>query len=173
MLPKAHLTSHSRTSGPEWETTPLWLSVSLRSSFYIVLLCIRSICSWSLLLLLNLYCFCPLFAHLWMKCSFDISTFLEEDYSFTLSVVFLCFFALFIEECLLVSPCYSLELWLVRFTFCFPPCFSLLLFPQLFVKPPQTITLPSCIPFFLGMVLFAGSCTILHTSVHSFSGTLY
>ena len=45
-----------------------------------------------------------------MKCSFDISTFLEEISSLTLSVVFLCFFALFIEEGLLVPPCYSLEL---------------------------------------------------------------
>ena len=25
VLPKAHLTSHSRMSGSEWETTPLWL----------------------------------------------------------------------------------------------------------------------------------------------------
>ena len=44
-----------------------------------------------------------------MKSSFDISDFLEEISSLTLSVVSLCFFALFIEEGLLVSPCYSLE----------------------------------------------------------------
>ena len=30
MLPKAHLTSHSRMSGPRWVTTPSWLSKSLR-----------------------------------------------------------------------------------------------------------------------------------------------
>ena len=30
MLPKAHLTSHSRMSGSRWVITPLWLSVSLR-----------------------------------------------------------------------------------------------------------------------------------------------
>ena len=45
-----------------------------------------------------------------MRCSFDISSFLEEIFSLTLSVVFLCILALFIEEGLLISPCYSLEL---------------------------------------------------------------
>ena len=40
-----------------------------------------------------------------MKYSFDISIFLEE-----VSVVFLYFFLLFIEEDLLASPCCSLEL---------------------------------------------------------------
>ena len=30
MLPKAHLTSHSRMSGSRWVTIPLWLSRSLR-----------------------------------------------------------------------------------------------------------------------------------------------
>ena len=40
-----------------------------------------------------------------MKCSFDISNFLEEISSLSPSVVFLYFFALFIEEGLLVSSC--------------------------------------------------------------------
>ena len=39
MLPKVHLTSHSRMFGSRWVITPLWLSKSLRS-FGIVLLCI-------------------------------------------------------------------------------------------------------------------------------------
>ena len=34
MLPKAHLTSHSRMSGSRWVTTPLWLSGSLRVGHY-------------------------------------------------------------------------------------------------------------------------------------------
>ena len=34
MLPKAHLTSHSRMSGSRWVTTPLWLSGSLRPFLY-------------------------------------------------------------------------------------------------------------------------------------------
>ena len=39
MLPKAHLTSHSRMAGSRWVITPLWLSGSWRY-FCIVLLCI-------------------------------------------------------------------------------------------------------------------------------------
>ena len=38
MLPKAHLTSHSRISGCRWVITPLWLSGSLR--FFSIVLCI-------------------------------------------------------------------------------------------------------------------------------------
>ena len=38
MLPKAHLTSHSRMSGSRWVITPSWLSGSLRA-FCTVLLC--------------------------------------------------------------------------------------------------------------------------------------
>ena len=34
MLPKAHLTSHSRMSGPRWLITPSWLSLSWRSFLY-------------------------------------------------------------------------------------------------------------------------------------------
>ena len=34
MLPKAHLTSHSRMSGSRWMITPSWLSGSWRSSLY-------------------------------------------------------------------------------------------------------------------------------------------
>ena len=34
MLPKAHLTSHSRMSGSRWGITPLWLPGSLRSFLY-------------------------------------------------------------------------------------------------------------------------------------------
>ena len=39
MLPKAHLTSHSRMSGSRWVITPLWLSGSLRSFLYSSFLC--------------------------------------------------------------------------------------------------------------------------------------
>ena len=50
MLPKAQLTSHSRTSSSRWVTTPLWLSGSLRHFF--VQFCV--FCH----LFLNLSCFC-------------------------------------------------------------------------------------------------------------------
>ena len=37
MLPKAHLTSHSKMSGPRWVITPSWFSGSLRSFFFFFL----------------------------------------------------------------------------------------------------------------------------------------
>ena len=58
MLPKAHLTLHSRMSGSRWVITPSWLSGSWRF-FCIVLLCILATCSSYLLLLLGPYDFCP------------------------------------------------------------------------------------------------------------------
>ena len=45
-----------------------------------------------------------------MKCSLDISDFLEEISSLSHSVVFLYLFAVIAEEGVLISPCYSLEL---------------------------------------------------------------
>ena len=59
VLPKTHLTSHSRMSGSGWVTTPSWLSRSSRSFLYSSFLY-----SFHLFLissvLLGLYCFCPL-----------------------------------------------------------------------------------------------------------------
>src|SRR5574341_63892 len=81
--------------------------------------------------LLNIFCFCYVHtisvlyrAHFCMKCSLGISNFLEEIPSLSHSVVFLYFFALMAEEGFLISPCYSL-----------------LFFSQLFVRPPQTAIL--------------------------------
>ena len=59
MLPKAHLTSHSRMSGSRSVITPSWLSGSSRF-FCTVLLCILATSSWYLLILLGPYHFCPL-----------------------------------------------------------------------------------------------------------------
>ena len=98
--------------------------------------------------------------------------FLKRSLVFSL-LLFHSFFALFIEEGLLVSHCYSLELCIVRYTFLFLTCFSLLFFSQLFVRPPQITTLPSCISFIFRMVLVSASCTVLQISVHSSSGTLF
>ena len=59
MLPKAHLTSHSRMSGSRWMITPLWLSGSWRSFLYS-----SSVYSCHLFLLssasVRSYQFCPL-----------------------------------------------------------------------------------------------------------------
>ena len=64
-----------------------------------------------------LYC-----AHLCMKYSLGISNFLEEISSLSHSIVFLYFFALITEEGFLISPFYSLELYIqmgVSFLFSF------------------------------------------------------
>ena len=52
MLPKAHLTSHSRMSGSTWVVTPLWLSGSWRFFFFAQFFCVF------LPPLLNIFCFC-------------------------------------------------------------------------------------------------------------------
>ena len=62
-----------------------------------------------------------------MKISPGISNFLEEISRVSLSIVFLYFFALIIEESFFISPCYSLELWIqmdVSFLFSFAYCLS-------------------------------------------------
>ena len=46
MIPKAHLTSHSRMSGSSWVVTLSWLSGSWRS-FCMALLCIDTIFAWN------------------------------------------------------------------------------------------------------------------------------
>ena len=51
-----------------------------------------------------------------MKCSLGVSNFLEEIASLSHSVVFLYFFALIAEEGVLISPCYSLELYIQMLT---------------------------------------------------------
>ena len=61
-----------------------------------------------------------------MKCSLGSSNFLEEISSFSHSIVFLYFFALFTEEGFLISPCYSLELCIqMGISFIFSLAFSL------------------------------------------------
>ena len=62
MLPKAHLTLHSRISGSRWVITPLWLSGSLRFFFFFldIVLCIPATSSSYLFFLLSPYHFCPL-----------------------------------------------------------------------------------------------------------------
>ena len=49
-----------------------------------------------------------------MKCSLGISNFLEEISSLSHSVVFLYFFTLIAKEDFLISPCYSLELFMAE-----------------------------------------------------------
>ena len=92
ILPKAHLTSHSRMSGSRWVITPSWLSGSWRSFLYSssVYYChLFLISSLSVRPILFLSFIEPL---LCMKCSLGISNFLEEISSLSHSIVFLYFF---------------------------------------------------------------------------------
>ena len=149
MLPKAPLTWHSRMSGSRWVTTPSWLSQSLRA-FLVALLCSLPASSSFLLLLLGPVCFCPL------VCSSLCEVFRwylhvhQKISSLAQSVIFLYFFSFFIEEGLLISPCYFWELCIqlgMSFPFSLAFCFSSFLSCA---KTPQTATLPSCISSSLG-----------------------
>ena len=113
------------------------------------------------------------FANLWMKCSLIFQIFLEEISSLSPSVVFLYFFALFIEEGLLISPCYSLELCIqLGISFLSPLLFTSLLSSAV-CKASSDNHFASLHFFSFGMVLFVASCTILQASVHSSSGTQF
>ena len=109
MLPKAHLTSHSRMSGSRWVITSSWLSGLWRSFLYR-----SSMYSCQLFLISSASVrpipFLSLLHQLHRKCSLGISNFLEEISSLSHSIVFLYFFASIPEEGFLISLCYSLEL---------------------------------------------------------------
>ena len=85
-----------------------------------------------------------------MKCSIGISNFLEEMSSLSHSVDFLYFFAFVTWEGFLISPCYSLGLYIQMdlaflFSFFLFLLLSLFFISQLFVRPHQTTILPFCI----------------------------
>ena len=108
MLPKDHLFIFQDDS--RWGITPSWLPGLLRSFMYVffVLLSPLNIFSFRVVHTISvLYC-----AYLCMKCSLGVSDFLEEISSLLHSIAFLCFFALITEEGFLISPCYSLELFI-------------------------------------------------------------
>ena len=85
-----------------------------------------------------------------MKCSLDISKFLED----IPSILFYCFplfHCIAYLKAFLISLCYTLEICSqlgISFPFSFAFHFSF--FSPLFVKPPQTTSLPSCVSFSLG-----------------------
>ena len=104
MLPKAHLTSHSRMSGSRWVIIWLWISFLYSLSVYSCHLFLIS------LLLLGPHHFCSLLTYLCMKCFLGISNCIEEISSLSHPIVFFYFFAVITEEGFLISPWYSLEL---------------------------------------------------------------
>ena len=92
-----------------------------------------------------LYC-----AHPYMKHPLDAANFLDEisGFPFYCFPLFCCMVHL--RRPSFLSLPFSGTLHSVRYIFPFLPYFSLLFFPQLFVRPPQTTTLPSCISFSWG-----------------------
>ena len=126
MLPKAHLTLHSKMSGSRWVITPLWVSGSLKSFLYrfSVYYChLLLISSASIRSIPFLSFIMPIFA--WNVPLVSLN-FLEIS-SLSHSVVFLYFFASFPEEGFFISPCSSLELYIqmdTSFLFSFAFCFS-------------------------------------------------
>ena len=169
MLPKDHLTLHSRMSGSRWVITPFWLSGSWRSFLYSssVFCCylflissaslrsipflsfIESIFAWNV----------PLVSLIFLKRSLVFPTLLFSSISLHWSL----------RKAFLSSLLFFGTLHSNRYIFPLLLCLLLLFFFQLFVRPPQKTILPF---FFLGMVFITTSYTMLWISVHSSSGTL-
>ena len=126
ILPKDHLTSHSRISGSRWVITPSWLSRSWRSflySYFVYSCHVFLIYSASVRSLPFLSFIETIFV--WNVPLVD--KFLEEMSSLSFSIVFLYLFAVITEEGFLISPCYSLELCIqmgISFLFSFTFHFS-------------------------------------------------
>ena len=107
-----------------------------------------------------------------MKCSLDISNFLEEISSLSHSVVFLYFFALITDKVFLSLLAI---LWNSAFKWVYlsfsPLPFAFLLFTAVF-KASSDNHFAFLHFFFLGMVLIPASCTMSRTSIYSSSVTL-
>ena len=127
VLLKAHLTSHSRMSSSRWVITPLWLSGSIRSFLYssYVYSCHLFLISSASIRSLPLLSF-TMSITAWNVLLIS-QIFLKRSVVVPHSIVFLYFFALFIEKGLLVSLCYSLELCIqvsIPFPLSLAFCFS-------------------------------------------------
>ena len=146
MLPKAHLTSHSRMSGSRWVITPTWLLGAIKIFFNVVhsvyschlfLVSSASIMSIPFLSFIELifaWNF-PLVSVIFWKGSlvFPILLFSSTSLHWSLRKAFLSLLALLRH---------SAFRWVYLI---FLLCLLLLFFLQLFVRPPQTIILPLCI----------------------------
>ena len=144
MLPKTHLTSHSRMSGCRWVATPWWLLGSWRSFLYS-----SSVYSYHLFLISSasvrsipfLSFIVPILAWIIPLIS---AVFLRRFLVFPF-----CYFSPFV--CIvLFSLLFSGTLHSVGYIFPFLLCLSLLSFSQLFLRPPQTTTLSFCTSFSCG-----------------------
>ena len=149
MLPKAHLTSHSRMSGSRCMITPSWLSGSWRSFLYSS----------------SVY-----FCHLFLISSASVRSlpflsFIEPIFAWNVPLVSLIFLKRSLVFPILLFSSISLH-WSLRKAFLSPLAilwnsafkwiylYFLLCFSQLFVRPPQTAILLFFISFSWGWSWF-------------------
>ena len=149
MLPKAHLSSHSRMSGSRWVITPSLLSGLLRSFFYSS---------------------CVYFCHLFLISSASVRSipflsFIEPIFAWNVPLISLIFLKRSLVFPILLFSSISLHwswrkaflsllaiLWKSAFKWVylsFPPLLFTFFFSQLFVRPLQTAILLFCIYFFV------------------------
>ena len=170
MLPKAHLTSHSRIFGSRWVTTPLWLSGSWRSFLYS-----SSVYSCHLFLIFSA-----------SARSIQFLSFIEPIFAWNVPLVSLIFLKRSLDSPILLLSSISLH-WSLRKAFlsllailwnstfrCLYLSFSPLLFVSLLFTAICKASPDSHFAvlhfFFLGLALLPVSCTTSRTSVHSSSG---
>ena len=173
MLSKAHLTAQSRMPGSRWMITMSWISGPLRSFLSNSYVHSCHLFSISPTYVRSHSIFILYWAHLSMKCSLGISNFLEEIPTLSHSVVSS------------ISSHWSLRkafssllaiLWNSAFRWEYlsfsPLPFTSLLFSAI-CEASSDSHFAFFHFFFLGMVLITSSCTMLWTSIHSSSGTVY
>ena len=171
MLPKVHLTSHSRMSGSRWVITLSWLSGSWRSFLYS-----SSVYSYHCFLISSASVRSILFL-----------SYIEPIFAWNVPLVSLIFLKRSLVFPILLFPSISLHwslrkaflsllaiLWNSAFKWEYLS-FSPLLFTSLFFTAICKASSDSHFAFFhfffLGMVLLPVSCTMSKTSVHSSSST--
>ena len=98
--------------------------------------------------------------------------FLKRSLVFPILFFPLYFFALFIEEGLLISCCYSLELCIQFAYLSLPPLPFTSLLSSATCEASSKNHFAFLDFFFFGMVLVTASCTMLRTSIHSSLGIL-
>ena len=143
MLPKAHLTSHSRMSGSRWVITPSWLSGLWRSFLYR-----SSVHSCHLLLISSVSVrSIPFLCFIVLVFAWNVP--LVSPVFLKRSLVFnILSFSSISLHCSFIKVFLSLPLFSgTQHSDAYILCFSLLFFSQLFVRPPQTAILLFCISF--------------------------
>ena len=169
MLPKAHLTWHSRMFGPRWVITPSWLSGSWRSFLYS-----SSVCSCRLFLI-SYASVGPLTFLSFIVPILTQNVPLASPVFLTSSPVFaVVLFSSVSLRCSFKKAFLSLLFSGTRHSAgcIFSPLPSTSLLFSAIWKPSSDDHVALLHFSFLGMVLLTASCTVWQTSVHSSSGTL-